>query len=408
MNSYEPVFVVGVPRSGTTLLASLLSSHSSFDCGVETIFFSLWHGAEKTKILNDPHWPNHAIRFLTSLPAPLGLVHEVYGVTTESLHDYLVMRPRNARSLLESLTVNHAIAAGKPRWIEKSPDHLAHLPNIRETFPDAWIVRIIRDPRAVAESLRRVPWGSPSVVANAYQWQIMDNISYSFFESDSRTISLSYEDLVADPEKELHQLLIHLGETFEPTILEFRDISSLMAPGEWWKMRAAGFVDSSRSYLWKQELSSEEIHTVEIICKEGLERYKYTDKIELKKTNSFFVLTRNSVFEVDAWIQEMASRGVRFLPLCYEQWSVTEDPSYWSQTLIFIGDSLRGTTFYQRYRAFRKLVLTLISRRIARLQSDRFVYKNMSFKPCSDIWSYLAKCLIYFFCTSSAQQSDYR
>lgn len=69
-------------------------------------------------------------------------------------------------ALLESLTVTRAALHGKPRWAEKTPRHIFDLPLTRREWRDAIVVRVVRDPRDVALSLARVPFGAASVVAD--------------------------------------------------------------------------------------------------------------------------------------------------------------------------------------------------------------------------------------------------
>jgi hypothetical protein len=61
--------------------------------------------------------------------------------------------------MLESLAATSASAAGKARWVEKTPNHLLYLEEIRRYYPSAFILRIVRDPRDVALSLTGVPFG---------------------------------------------------------------------------------------------------------------------------------------------------------------------------------------------------------------------------------------------------------
>ncbi len=77
---------------------------------------------------------------------------------------------------------------------------------MRRLFPQAPILRLVRDPRDVALSLRAVPWGARSLLANAYRWQSMDRASAEFFAKDDRSRTIFFEQLVARPEEELRGL----------------------------------------------------------------------------------------------------------------------------------------------------------------------------------------------------------
>ena len=108
-----------------------------------------------------------------------------------------------------------AHAAGKARWVEKSPIHLLYLREVRRAFPRAPIVRIVRDPRDVALSLERVPWGPDSVAGGLLLWRRFDEASRRFFATDPLTRTVSYERLVRDPALVLEELCEFLGEEVE-------------------------------------------------------------------------------------------------------------------------------------------------------------------------------------------------
>src|SRR5690606_7190047 len=94
----EPIVIVGAPRSGTTLLAAILASHSRICCGQETHFFSKLGSSAVEEALNDPEWPRQATVLLASLDLSGQAVHELYGVTREEISDYLAGCPRTRRS----------------------------------------------------------------------------------------------------------------------------------------------------------------------------------------------------------------------------------------------------------------------------------------------------------------------
>jgi hypothetical protein len=264
--------------------------------------------------------------------------------------------------MLEALTVPHAQARGKARWIEKSPIHLAHVRAIRAAFPDAWVVRIIRDPRAVAASIRGVPWGTPSAIANAYWWEVMDRGSADFFTADPRSLTVGYERLAADPVGELTTLFARLGESFDPAVLALRSLTGLALPGEWWKERASGTVDTSRVQAWEGLLAPAEVTAVEVLCAEGMNRYGYGNRATIRETHAAFVLTTAMVRTYEPTFLRAAARGVRILPFRYEDVTAGPDPLVRSGPLLFFGDSLAGQGHRQRWQALRRLAQTLAVR----------------------------------------------
>jgi hypothetical protein len=362
----QPVFIVGVPRSGTTLLAALLGAHSRFDGGPETDFFAFWRGANQRRILADPRWPSRAVAFLATLPAVRGKAHEAFGVGLRELHEFLAPQVARAGLLLEALTQTHARRVGKARWLEKSPIHLAHVADIRRLFPEAPIIRLVRDPRDVALSLQAVPWGARSLLANAYRWQSMDRASAEFFTRDANSRTVLYEQLVARPEDELRRLCAFLGEEFEPGMLDTRrSLRGLSLPGEWWKDRAGTPPDAARAFAWKRGFPRDDLAAVEVVCQEGLDRHGYERGAGATTTHDVYALDAGTVEACADLLRRAAAAGSRFLPLRYGSVAVDCLPADWPGPLVFLGESIPGREPAQRWADLRRLARTLIRRRLA-------------------------------------------
>ncbi|MBV9486974.1 MAG: sulfotransferase [Frankiaceae bacterium] len=80
--------------------------------------------------------------------------------------------------------------------VERTPLHTQHLDLIAEIYPDSPVVHLIRDPREVATSLVRQPWGPDSVEEAAQEW--VDTVGRARAHRSPRYVEVRYEDLVAD------------------------------------------------------------------------------------------------------------------------------------------------------------------------------------------------------------------
>ncbi|MFV2064485.1 MAG: sulfotransferase [Chloroflexota bacterium] len=253
-----PVFVVGVARSGTTLLASMLSSHSRLDCGQESRFFARFRHLgpqQQRRTLDAALWPGPATDFIASLRNQGRPIAGLFDLSIDDIGAWLTQHPPSLASMLESLTVLHAARAGKPRWVEKTPRHLLMTDTIRALWPEAAIVRIVRDPRDVALSLAGMPFAKESVVGNLVRVDHDDRASRERIESDPRAMTLRYEDLVTEPERELRRICEFIGEPYEAAMLDARQSAgNVAAVHEWWKDSVAGPVQTSRIGRWKQEM----------------------------------------------------------------------------------------------------------------------------------------------------------
>lgn len=154
MNENTPFFIVGCPRSGTTLLSVLLDRHTRLCVPPETAFFDeiaphLLHNNETLpEILRD--W-----RRLGEL-----------NLDPEMILSRLSHRQSCGR-VLEVILGLYAEAMGKVRCGEKTPQHLRHVPEILQEFPDAKVICMMRDGYEVALSLNSMPWWPPRNLADA-------------------------------------------------------------------------------------------------------------------------------------------------------------------------------------------------------------------------------------------------
>jgi len=256
-----PIFVVGVARSGTTLLSAMLSAHSRLDCGPESRFFARYRhlDASAHKRIFDPlTWPRPAVDFIASLRNQGHPITELFDLTLPQIGTYLSGRQPSLAAMLESLTELHAQRAGKRRWIEKTPRHLLMTDTLRELWPEAFIVRIVRDPRDVALSLAQVPFAKDSVVGNLVRVDEDDRASHEYIEADERAMTLRYEDLVTRPEHELRRVCAFIGEAYEPAMLDSRATAgTVAAEHEWWKQSVSGPLSTQSVGRWKREMSAD-------------------------------------------------------------------------------------------------------------------------------------------------------
>jgi hypothetical protein len=148
-------FLVGVPRSGTTMLRFMIDAHPDVAIPPETGFVAA-AAAE-----DGPLDPEGLVRLLTTFPPDIPTWPD-FNLSAEDL--------RSAIGALDRFTPAAAIRAfyklyagrhGKTRWGDKTPMYLHSMRAIGELLPEARFVHIIRDGRDVAVSLRR-QWFAPS------------------------------------------------------------------------------------------------------------------------------------------------------------------------------------------------------------------------------------------------------
>jgi sulfotransferase family protein len=380
----RPVFIVGAPRSGTTMLAALLGAHSWFACGPETHFFNKIKPNQFDSATSDREWPRKATELIMSLTLAHQRVADLYEFSAHELNTFLASRPRTIASMVEALTEQYAARNGKRRWAEKTPNHLLHLRQLRSAFPEAQVIRIIRDPRDSAASMRGLPEGSDSILANAFAWHEWHRQSRDFFDIDQNHITVHYEDLVLQPETTLKELCRFLSVPFELTMLE-TSISgaAVSSKHEPWKTRAAQRLDASRVQAWKRTLPSNTRRAVDFVCLEGMLEFGYPIPEAPRSTEAVFPVSAPNVKPHEELFQQRAASGVRLLPVT----NIISAPR------LNVLTNLTGTP-WAKLTVYVRLAAGLTVRRIlgrpTHVHCGRHQYRQ---RPIRRLAEYVLKCL---------------
>lgn len=197
-----PAFLVGFPRSGTTLLDQVLSSHSRIVCIEEREHFAKALGgviSDKQKL------------------AALGALSDAEIEAVRS--DYW------ARLRAEAAPPDGALV------VDKLPLNIVVLPLIRRVYPDAKIIFALRDPRDVVLSCFQQRFGMNAAMAQFLELEsaaeYYDAIM-RLMQACQERLGLSiqqvrYEDVVGDLDGAARSLAVFLGVPFEPAMLDFRE-----------------------------------------------------------------------------------------------------------------------------------------------------------------------------------------
>jgi hypothetical protein len=347
----------------------MLAAHSAFACGPETHFLSRWArlgDRERNRILESADWPQRATRYVMSLSLGKRPIYPLYGVTQEDIRTWLATRPPSVAVMLEALTVQLARQQGSRRWVEKTPRHLEVPELITDAWPDARIVRIVRDPRDAAVSLTKVPFGTPSLLTNLSVLARMNEAAADFYRESSQAMTVRYEDLVAEPERELRRICGFVGEDYEPGMVEERaSATGLAAEHEWWKGDATGPLDRSRSGRWVDEMPPEVQHYAALNMGDILEEHGYGEGVPAARKLAIVPAGDAISAKYDDVLLRLASGDVcirRPIPR-------TIDELHLQEPLVFFGivgqlDPDRSRSPVERVGTIVRLGLLLLTRRV--------------------------------------------
>jgi len=276
--SDRPVFVVGCPRSGTTLLQLMLHAHPRIAIPPETRFLvAAYRERRRFGDLSVAGNRRALASWLVELP---GGRFRALRLDTDEVTAQIVDGPPTLGSALGIVLRAYAERFGKPRWGDKRPGYWQDLDVLLRLFPDAQIVHIVRDARSCVASLGRMPWWSTGFDGAVATWLLAQQRCAR--DMRGRPVgsyhALHYEQLVAEPEAELRRLCAFLGEDFDEAMLHTADVARYAVPRH--KRRAhhsrlKGDVDTAAVESWRAALSAEQIGVVELVARRRLRQYGY-------------------------------------------------------------------------------------------------------------------------------------
>jgi len=198
----DPVFVVGMPRAGSTLLEQILASHSQIDGTME-------------------------------LPNIIATAHRLNGrrlVSEEANYPKILaeLGAEHYRKLADAYMTDTAIHRhGAPRFVDKMPNNFMHIGLIHLMFPHVRIIDARRHPVACCFS------GFKQLFADGQEFTYSIDDIVRYYKSyvalmahwdevlPGKVLRVHYEHVVADPEQQVRRILEFLDVPFEEACLEF-------------------------------------------------------------------------------------------------------------------------------------------------------------------------------------------
>jgi hypothetical protein len=265
--SERPILIVGSPRSGTTLLRDLLRSHPRLTFPQESnVLPALW------RLHGDPATERRARRLAGDLLGAFSVRAWQLDIGVDELAG-----ERTFAGMTATLYDAWASKEGKPRWGDKTPLHALELPVALAIFPGAQVVHLVRDGRAVVESLLRQPWGPRSVTGAARMWRRCVEAARRDGEplGRERYQEVRFEELVTEPEEVLRGLCAFLGEAFEEAVLTPSRIAAPPGIAQPWPAAHEAAIDPRAAEVWKRQLSRDALALVDAAAGTTLRRLGY-------------------------------------------------------------------------------------------------------------------------------------
>jgi hypothetical protein len=272
----KSIFIGGADRSGTTLLASLLSCIEASVVTPESSF--------KTELLFDE--PIDSMAYSKKLQ--LNSIFQRWNV------DLKYIENKKHKCYEEYyFDLLHEYRPGKEirYWIDHTPNNLRYSKQLNSVFKDCAFIHIVRDGRAIANSQIPLEWGTNTFLTAAKDW--LNKLLYGAITQNlfpDRTILVKYEDLL-NKESETIKSILDFLNIKEISKTEYLDASFLPEFTKKQHSLVGRPVDKSRSQSWLSELSDQNITDFQYYAKDALELlgYELVDTQNKKVTKTHLV-----------------------------------------------------------------------------------------------------------------------
>lgn len=295
-NQFQPIFVVGNSRSGTTLMGSILGLNSDVFTFEELHFFgTLWSHSDRQKILTRNEAEALAAKLLAIQDEDV-ISHKdpkLFADEAKIVINLLPTQSYTATDILQTFLTYTAEKNQRRIPCEQTPRNVLYISELLEIYPHCHIVNMVRDPRDVLLSQKykwkirflgasNIPyreairsWTNYHAITISKLWNVAINAANKDHHSD-HVITIRFEDLITQPEKILRQVCDFTGLEFTPQMLQVSQseggVSShkKIAPGQ-------KGIDSSSTGKWKKGgLTQTEIYLCQQLTQDNMTKHNYT------------------------------------------------------------------------------------------------------------------------------------
>lgn len=281
-------FVVGLTRSGTTLLRMMLDAHRELTIPPETHFVP-----DVIKAAREDAGVEGALTAMTD-----NRTWGDFGIADEEMRRRLEALPEvSAAAAVRAFFEAYAERQGKPRWGDKTPAYMLSVQRIGRTLPESRFIHLIRDGRDVALSQRaRAINEQPPPAEQAGRWvkRIQKSREQAQSLKGARYVEARYEDLVREPEPTLRRVCEFIDLPWDPGVLSYHERAAdrlaemageLRAEGQHAEQQAGYRIDNhapttkppdpSKLDKWRTEMPEEDRRAYEGVAGEMLSELGY-------------------------------------------------------------------------------------------------------------------------------------
>ena len=255
MKTPDPTFpfVIGSPRSGTTLLRAMLDSHPELAIPPESHFIPSSIGT-----------PGELVRRLQDNDK-----FQRWGISLEGIDQ----APAYADAV-RAVYARFSASRGKSRYGDKTPDYALHVPLLAALFPESKFVHLVRDGRNVAPSIVEAGFAKNFKKATLMWRRFVSAGRLAGSGLTDRYLEVSYEKLVEDPEKALQGICDFLQLAYDDRMLRYPDRIDSVIPNLPSTNPLRGRPTNTLRD-WRQQLTPEQLRMFERLAGDCLKAFGY-------------------------------------------------------------------------------------------------------------------------------------
>jgi len=274
--SNDPLFIVGVHRSGTTLLRYMLSSSPRIYIPPESDFIPRF-------FLGKPAGPLNEKDVAHMLDVIFTKYRFAKAWREEPPSAEAILREMDAptpAAFLNALYSLYARQYGAVRWGDKTPIYASYVDLIHQIFPQAQFVHLIRDGRDAALSMLE-KWGRKEIHIDIYfaarNWVRRIRAAQAAGKQlgPERYYELYYEDLVRVPDQELLQLCRFLAEPYVPEMVEQQRLARQQLPAGGFHEPVRHPPSAERIGRWRQKMKPADLRLFQAVAGDLLQELGY-------------------------------------------------------------------------------------------------------------------------------------
>ncbi len=228
--SPQIAFIVGMGRSGTTLLTNMLNSNPEVIASPENEFIIHSYRTFYNKDFNDVEVVDSYIDMFNH---NFNRVISIWKPGDELKNDILQLKDKSFENVCKLSYLNYPFSQKDKKnvsWvIDKNPFYSLHIDTLKVIFPEAKFIVIVRDYRDNIISRKKYSDQNVPLHKLAADWNYYyERIFKSFAKNNIQHHLIKYEDLANNPTGSLQSLCVYLGVNYSDEMLNFQELSKEM------------------------------------------------------------------------------------------------------------------------------------------------------------------------------------